>query len=90
MAMPPTHVFVTRYALTKGIVKAKVERFHESSVSVAWPGGYNGEAFFGEAHYLRTLEEAQTRAEAMRVKKIASLQKQIKKLEKLKIKVMED
>ena len=85
----PTEVYVTKYALTAGIKKCKVKDVGEFGVEVVYPGGYNGSAYFSESVCSPTLEGAMKQAEAMRKKKLASLTKQIAKLEKLTIKVQE-
>jgi hypothetical protein len=79
--------WVTKYALTKGIYKAL------GSVNVRTGNLY----FYGRTHgyhvykniWHRTEAEAMARAEEMRTAKIASLKKQIAKLEQLKIRVIE-
>lgn len=79
-------VFITRYALTRGIIeketeitvyKSPIEEPIECACVEEWPGYTIGK----EAFY--TLEEAVKKAEEMRNKKIASLRKQIEKLEKM-------
>lgn len=79
-------VFITKYALTQGIIeketeitiyKSPIEEPIECACIEEWPGYTIGK----EAFY--TLEEAVKKAEEMRKKKIASLRKQIEKLEKM-------
>lgn len=82
-------VFITKYALTWGIIEKETQiKIYKSPIEEAiervyveeWPG-YPGYTIGREAFY--TLEEALKEAEEMRKKKIASLRKQIKKLEKM-------
>lgn len=75
-------VFITKYALTKGIIEVEAE-LHKSS--------YNGELFIMNdycSHYIGKgafldKSDALKKAEEMRKKKISSLKKQIGKLEKM-------
>jgi len=75
-------VFVTKYALSSGIEEKEVEadaRFPEMvSVPDQWDEIYH------KPDWHLTKEAAAAHAEELRVKKIASLQKSIGKLEKLK------
>lgn len=75
-------VFITTYALTRGIKEeeARIKSFKEGEYAHI-KGEYIGYAIGKEAFY--TLEEAIKKAEEMRKKKIASLKKQIEKLEKM-------
>ena len=72
-------VYITKYALTRGILETDGATV-EGIPSMA-------ETNFGYFHgddWHETKEEAIKRAEEMRTKKIASLRKQIEKLEALK------
>lgn len=74
-------VYITKYALTGGIfaVEANIDR---DMISYRRDGAhFTDYAHAGEWH--RTFEEAATKAEDMRKRKIASLQKSIAKMEKL-------
>jgi len=86
-ADPIIHVWITKYALTDGIVEVKNAR-HCVSTSVNMidcPSLGVFATFHGEGkEWHRTRESAVKRAEAMRVKKIAAYKKSIKKLEALK------
>ena len=76
-------VYITKYALTQGIYEMEVHRMSEDGSSVygkAWNEAYHGNG----KEWCRTKEEAIKRAEEMRIKKIESLEKQIKKLKGLK------
>lgn len=79
-------VYVCKFALTAGIIEADFE---------PTDGGYGFVRLFGSPYpvhlsrkdYGITLHEAIEKAEALRVKKIASHDKSIKKLKSLDIKV---
>ena len=82
-------VWVTKYALTEGIIEARVEEMDGRYVHVYWPGGYSGRAMFvfGKDAF-DDLDLAWKKTEDMREKKIISLKRQIKKLENQEIKVV--
>lgn len=78
-------VWITKYALTKGILEKECEDRGNGAVKEAenrFPIYYHREG--DEWH--RTKESAIKKAEEMRQKKIASLKKQIEKLEKMRFK----
>lgn len=80
-------VFVTKHALTKGIQEFVVESCGDGMVRTLTGPHINSyvQYFHGEGRdWHRILEGAQKRAEEMRIKKIESLNKSIKKLEKLR------
>ena len=84
-------VWVTKYALTQGIfsMEGKVSKDTPSvvaQVNVKYPFVF---ALKG-VDWHETLEEAVDQAEKMRLKKIKSLQKQIKKLENIKFVTVEE
>ena len=77
-------VWITKYALTSGIIETEAEECGDDMVRV-----HN--STFCDSYYHkegrewhRTKESAIAKAEEMRKKKIDSLQKQIKKLENMK------
>lgn len=70
-------VFVTKYALSGGVQKLTLE----ISEGRAYGHHYS---FFGPREYFHTWPEALADAERRRGEKIASLKKQIAKLEKMK------
>lgn len=77
-------VFITKYALTKGILEKEAE-IRDYGYEIAYvKGGFSSYSLGKEA--FRTREQAMERAEKMRLKKIASLKKQIEALEKMKFK----
>ena len=77
--------FITKYAMTKGILEKTVEDCFDISptmvctVGLRWAEHYHGEG----KDWHRTRASAVKRAEAMRVAKIASLKRKITALEKL-------
>lgn len=75
-------VWVTKYALTRGIFQAEGER---------WKNFFDarGEGFLNSNEWRETKEGAIACAEHMRLDKIASLRSQIDRLEKLKFMVEE-
>lgn len=76
-------VWITRYALTDGIIEAEGEPYGLEWVSASWDGGYRcGD--FEQGEWFDTKERAIQKAEEMRQKKIESLKKQIKKLEEMR------
>ena len=86
---PPSHVFVTKYALTQGIQRCALLEHHEWGVTVSWPGSFDGKAYFSKKDFALALADAEVQADALRLHKIKLIQKQIKHLETLKIKVVE-
>lgn len=73
--------WITTYALTKGIQEMEGEVCHNISSDML--ACANSDCFHG-SNWHRTREAALVKAEDMRLKKIASLKKQIEKLEKLR------
>lgn len=71
-------VWITKYALTRGIVEAEANA--PSDRVVKFP---NGKILY-VGHSYADKKEAIQKADEMRVRKIASLKKQIEKLEKMK------
>lgn len=77
---PGDKVYVTKYALTDGIRLSEVQRSYAVDCKYISVRGYTLSAVAGrDAH--ATWPEALAAAEQMRTKKIASLRKQIEKLE---------
>lgn len=75
-------VWITKYALTKGIYEAELKK--EFSCRTIWiqRKGRYAESFDGKDWH-KTKKAAIERAEEMQIKKIASLKKQIKKIESM-------
>lgn len=75
-------VWITNYALTKGILEKEATECGDGMINT---GEKLGNFFHGEGdEWHRTKESAIKKAEEMRLKKIASLKNQIVKLEKMK------
>jgi hypothetical protein len=74
-------VWITKYALAKGIIECEgvITTIHPNMVEVMCPGIW--ERYFHKPHWHTTRKDAVSRAEEMRVKKLASLQKQIARLD---------
>jgi len=85
MSERPKVAYVTKYALSDGITVRKVKHTSrgDNYIEAEWPGGINGGITLGPSDWCATPAEALEAAEAMRTRKIASLKKQIVKLEKL-------
>ena len=77
-------LFITKYALSCGIeeVEGIISEHFPTMCSYQTPGGYVNHAHRNDWHTCK--KNATAMAEEMRDKKIASLRKQIKKLEGLK------
>lgn len=73
-------VWVTKYALTDGIIEADGEPYGLEWFSASWDNGDKCNDF-EQGEWFDTKERAIQKAEEMRQKKIASLKKQIEKLE---------
>lgn len=87
----PTHssivVWITKYALTKGIYSLEVEKSHITDsdlVSYRTDSSMGCTEYFHKKDYSHTKEEAVKIAEEMRIRKLKSLDKQIKKISALK------
>lgn len=82
MDKQPTTAFITKYALTFGIIKREGEIADSGSFRYKDPEAW-GQSSVWHTDFRLTETEALDRAEDMRKKKIASLKKQIAKLEAL-------
>lgn len=74
-------VFITKYALSKGIITAEASIVKPSMIEIKegnFPSFYHGK----EWHI--TEKEAKKEAEKMRIRRYTSLKNQLKKLENLK------
>lgn len=77
--------WITKYALTQGIFTVEAEDNIREEILVVRHLGYIPDCYHGEGReWHRTPESAMARAEQMRKAKIASLEKQIKKLQTMK------
>lgn len=73
-------VYVTKHALTQGILQKNIRTTHSAKYVVDLDNAIDG---FHKPYWHETREEAIEHAESMRVKKIASLKKQLTKIESL-------
>lgn len=75
-------VYVTRWALTKGILEVEVDEPTERAPDMVVGGSSPlGCVYYHKGQWHRTREEAERKTWDMRDKKLASLRKQITKLE---------
>lgn len=76
--------YVTKYALSKGIIGVEGRVCDRGSMLEAqWPGGLNGRMLFHGKDWHRYFGDAQAFAKKRRDEKLESLEKQIKRLERL-------
>ena len=78
-------VWITKYALTSGIQEAEARVSNTSEKMIVAESG-NGRGVgkcYRKPHWHKTFQDANERAGEMRTQKIASLRKQIAKLESL-------
>jgi len=76
-------IYVTKYALTQGIYEVEAED-ETGGIFVAFSGSNRSyTTYYHKGEYELTHAAAVTKANEMREKKIASLKKQIKKLEEM-------
>lgn len=76
-------IFISKYALSRGVFEVEADVDGNGFAVVRKPGSFS-EYYHGEGRdWCRTREQAFQVAEAMRVKKIASLKQQISKLKML-------
>lgn len=73
--------YVFKYALTEGILSIPLKSDSISDNGYLIKDGFG--VLFSSKEYSLSLAEAKEKAEAMRLKKIKSLQKQIQKLEQM-------
>lgn len=77
-------VYVTKYALTDGIGEIEAETFKDAPNMVRDHNGNGYASYYHKPDWHESLVAAKARAEKMRLNKIASLKKQLEKLEKMK------
>ena len=76
--------WVTKYALSDGVYMVEGDVCHETSSSMLkWTTRHGGTSTTHGKDWHRTPEQALARAEEMRIAKIESLKKSIKKMEAL-------
>lgn len=80
-------VWITKYALTQGIIEAETNNISNDGYCHAhWihKKGYKCDSSLSPRQFEEDKESSITKAEEMRQKKIASMKKQIEKLQKIK------
>lgn len=82
--------YITKYALTEGIIVCHTGYFNEHKNYMCQHSPRGMFYAYNKKEAWRTLEEAKIDVENRRLRKIASVKKQLAKLEKLEIKVKED
>jgi hypothetical protein len=73
-------VYITKYALTEGILTAKVTAVHDTGYTVEWKGGLNGSHYFSKNAAFASEEEAQAEVRMMASRKIRTAERTLKKL----------
>lgn len=81
-------IYITKYALTKGIQKVKAELVNPTMAAYHLKGFY-GRAYVHGEEFQMSPEAALARAEEMRTAKLKSLDKQHKKVSCLEFKIHE-
>ena len=76
-------VWITKYALTDGIIEADAELCGLDIISASWDNGTKC-GNFGSEEWCGRKKSAVKKAEEMRQKKITSMKKQIEKLERMR------
>lgn len=86
-------VYITKYALTRGIIRAKAQTCDDIGkgiISAAIDPRENNHLFFGEGReWHRTLGEAENRFESMKSEKYDNLKNQMLKLAHKQIKMID-
>jgi len=77
-------VYITQYLLTKGIIEEDAINVSEVGDSMIKVNRSGYTYYYSKPYWYTDKQEAIEHAESLRQKKIASLKKQIKKLENLK------
>ena len=80
----PEIIYITRYAITRGIVKARRKNTYGDVEGCSFPL-YKARSETRGIDWHTSLEAAQNRAEEMRQHKIRAYEKAIERLKKLKI-----
>lgn len=75
--------YISKYALSQGILVRDVELCTDISATMVCTVGNEWREHYHNNDWHRTEADAKARAEQMRLAKIASIQKQIARLEKL-------
>lgn len=77
--------YITKYALTSGIISVESEISNTLPFMLCYKaGGYTNYSYGEGVEWHRTIESAITRSESMRLSKIKSLEKSIEKMKSMK------
>jgi hypothetical protein len=82
-------IYITKYALTTGLVIRKAKIDDDGYASCEKTENDFGHPFFTKRDYRLSLAEAEKQAEVLRSAKLAALDKQKAKLQKAKIKLID-
>ena len=74
------YVWITKYALTRGIFKRELIEVDGDCATVVDENGMNRKDLYFRNDWHSTKEDAIARSEEMRIKKLQSLDKQVKKI----------
>ncbi len=77
-------VFITKYALTQGILEREAEKVTDEMIRVKRETEYSFMAYYHKNEWFDNLTDASLHAEEMRKKKIESVKKQLAKFENMK------
>lgn len=77
-------IYITKYALTKGIIEAELIKTDSDRATVPSLSNPEYRQMFYKGEWFYTLEQAKIRAEEMREAKLKSLDKQMKKVSAIK------
>lgn len=75
-------VYITKYALTRGILELDAKDISKSSCTIINKNGWR--TYYDGKEWHQTMEDAKLDANSRRIRKIASLKKQLAKLEEMK------
>lgn len=78
---PKVHVWITKYALTQGIFEVDARRCDSADQMIEVPGSFS--AYYHKPYWHESREEAVSHAKQMRDKKVASIEKKLKKLREM-------
>jgi hypothetical protein len=76
-------VYITKYALTAGIMEVEAKGTVQEDMVLYRPADACYDQYAHNGEWCKDIDSAKAKAEQMRIAKIASLKKQIAKLEKL-------
>ena len=76
-------IWITKYALTRGIIEAEIDMRIGESITITWINKCPG-TYFKPGEWFKSKEDAIKKAEEMRKTEIEKLTKKIKKLEKMR------